>query len=630
MNSYLRISTWAVALVLVVLVLPAHAGSTNSFTYQGELRLADTPIAGAHDFRFQLFNAETGGNQQGSQIELSSVPVLDGVFTVSLDFGSSAFTSQPRWLEIQVRDSSVGGSYQTLSPRTRLTAVPFALASNFALARSVNTDSIEPGAVGAGQINTSQVQRRVADICTGGQAIAQINSDGSVACVSGGSGWSLTGNAGTNPANNFVGTTDAAPLVLRAGNQRLALFESVSTGQGPSANIIMGSPENFIGPGVRGATIGGGGAEDTSTTSRSANRVLSNWGTVAGGFGNTAGSDSAPQESLFPTVGGGWNNIAGRQYATVAGGFDNIARGSYSAIIGGDKNRVTEAHGVVAGGKDNQVHEIAGTVSGGNTNFATGQNSTVAGGSSNTASNRSSTVSGGELNCAGGSFSWAGGRRAKVRPGSGSGAPGPSPPPTGIPPGCIDIDEVSSLGGDQGTFVWADSQNQDFVSTGPNRFLVRAQGGFFFGAGGQPNIPAGRFINTSTDAHLTTGGAWTNSSSRYLKSDFESLDVSEVLAGVLELPISRWLYRDSPGEGQHMGPMAEDFYAIFGLGVDSSVISSVDASGVALAAIQGLNQQLEAENLALREHNARQDAELDAMREELAELRRLVEARYSP
>jgi hypothetical protein len=162
--------------------------------------------------------------------------------------------------------------------------------------------------------------------------------------------------------------------------------------------------------------------------------------------------------------------------------------------------------------------------------------------------------------------------------------------------------------GDRGTFVWADTQFADFVSSGSNQFLVRAGGGFGFNTN---VVPAGRLINTSTGAHLTSGGVWTNASSRTLKTAFESVDADDVLARLLALPLARWQYRESPVEGVHLGPVAEDFHAAFGLGADGQSISTVDANGVALAAIQGLNAKLEAENAALRADSEALRAELD-------------------
>ncbi len=96
-------------------------------------------------------------------------------------------------------------------------------------------------------------------------------------------------------------------------------------------------------------------------------------------------------------------------------------------------------------------------------------------------------------------------------------------------------------------------------------------------------------------AHVTTGGVWTNGSSRASKEAFERVDPEVVLAKVSALPIERWRYRGSD-EGTHLGPMAEDFHAAFGLGASDAYIATVDADGVALAAIQGLQQRLEREH----------------------------------
>lgn len=82
------------------------------------------------------------------------------------------------------------------------------------------------------------------------------------------------------------------------------------------------------------------------------------------------------------------------------------------------------------------------------------------------------------------------------------------------------------------------------------------------------------------------------------------MDSTEMLAKVVALPLARWNYKAAPGLN-HIGPVAQDFHTAFGLnGEDDKHIATVDADGVALAAIQGLNQKLEetrAENQLLRE-----------------------------
>jgi trimeric autotransporter adhesin len=99
------------------------------------------------------------------------------------------------------------------------------------------------------------------------------------------------------------------------------------------------------------------------------------------------------------------------------------------------------------------------------------------------------------------------------------------------------------------------------------------------------------------------------SSSRSYKTGFAAVDTLDVLARVVNLPITTWHYVDSV-EGLHMGPIAEDFKASFGLAGDGKSIATVDADGVALAAIQGLNQKLEAENTGLRKRLAALEAHL--------------------
>ena len=68
------------------------------------------------------------------------------------------------------------------------------------------------------------------------------------------------------------------------------------------------------------------------------------------------------------------------------------------------------------------------------------------------------------------------------------------------------------------------------------------------------------------------------------------MEGKQVLQKLFNVPIRTWSYRDQTPSIQHMGPLAEDFYAAFGLGEDEKYINTVDVEGVALAAIQGLYQ----------------------------------------
>jgi hypothetical protein len=115
-------------------------------------------------------------------------------------------------------------------------------------------------------------------------------------------------------------------------------------------------------------------------------------------------------------------------------------------------------------------------------------------------------------------------------------------------------------------------------------------------------------------ATLSTGGTWTNSSSKELKTDFQELDGRQVLDRLSELPVMQWRYKAEDVNTMHYGPMAEDFSAAFGLGESDAAISTVDADGVALAAIQGLYELVK-----------EQQELLDSQQTEIERLREIVE-----
>ncbi len=97
----------------------------TAFTYQGRLLDANDTAEGEYDFQFKLFDAPNGGVQQGSTIDINNVDVIDGYFTVELDFGASVFDGNDRWLQIGVRQ--VANPFTILSPRQEVTPTPYAL-----------------------------------------------------------------------------------------------------------------------------------------------------------------------------------------------------------------------------------------------------------------------------------------------------------------------------------------------------------------------------------------------------------------------------------------------------------------------------------------------------------------------
>jgi hypothetical protein len=91
---------------------------------------------------------------------------------------------------------------------------------------------------------------------------------------------------------------------------------------------------------------------------------------------------------------------------------------------------------------------------------------------------------------------------------------------------------------------------------------------------------------------LQGSGSWSSLSDRAAKTNLIPADVGQILEQLVDLPISTWSYLGQDPSVQHLGPVAQDFSAAFGLGEDDRHISGVDADGVALAAIQGLFQRV--------------------------------------
>ena len=148
--------------------------------------------------------------------------------------------------------------------------------------------------------------------------------------------------------------------------------------------------------------------------------------------------------------------------------------------------------------------------------------------------------------------------------------------------------------------------------------------GFSGGALGVMNGGA-HAVLTWTNAGVLINGGFAFSSDRNLKGRFAPLNPQDVLARVAALPVTSWVYTNNVG-ARHIGPMAQDFHAAFQMnGDDDKHINVGDETGVALAAIQGLNQKLEADSQSseakiqkLEAENTKLKARLDRLEQLLA------------
>jgi trimeric autotransporter adhesin len=647
-------------------VLAAPAGS--GFTYQGKLTNSGAPVNGTCALSFGLWDADTLGNFLNSNT-LSTVPISAGLFTVQLDYGAGPFAGQARWIETAVKCAG-DANYVVLTPRTQLTAAPYALYSlnNWAL----NGNS---GTGGAGFIGTTD--NTALTIGVYGQAALRIyphepQSPNIAGGYSGNTvaadmyGQTIAGGGAffyENRVQNTFGTVgggrgnhaDAYGSTIAGGidNQATNDYATVAGGlhnyaTGSSAGIgggfynVASGYVAYIGggdlniAGVQNATIGGGYSNEITGGQLIANVTIGGGvfnkasgfaATIAGGHGNQATTEWAS------IGGGGFNNASGARSSTVSGGEYNIANGTGSTIGGGGwtgsassgnqalatastisggygnlisadggsgtvgggaQNQISALAGTnlnlatIAGGYNNKVMLGGGTVGGGNTNTTSGFDATVGGGNGNTASGAAATVPGGNSNLAQGNFSLAAGYRAKAF--------------------------------NNGCFAWADSRDFDFGCLADNAFAARATGGVFF-----VTAVNGTGAATAGVQVAAGGSAWSVLSDRDSKANFASVDARWVVEKLAMIPISTWNYRTQDAAVRHIGPMAQDFAAAFNVGEDERHITTVDADGVSLAAIQGLYQIVQEKDRRIGEL----EAELKAQNIALNVMLKDFEARLS-
>ena len=457
--------------------------------------------------------------------------------------------------------------------------------------------------------------------------------------------YGVIGGGGNNQAGDKdADTTDATYATVAGGqsNQATAAFATVAGGYGNQA----GGHASFVGAGLDNVTVN----DQSVVAGGRNNKALGARSTVAGGDGNEAqgfafvgGGDSNLARQLFATVAGGCSNLADGQYSTISGGYNNLALADYATIAGGgcvtpgDQrtcNRVTDRFGVIGGGGANEVGNANAistdapyaTVSGGLSNVASEQYSAVGGGFDNEATDDGAVVAGGVGNhalglnavVAGGNDNYARGERAAVGGGRLNEANGGF---ATIPGGYGNVASglysfaagYQAKANNPGCFVWADNSTLTPVLCGNDyRWVARASGGVYFYT--TPGMTAGVRVPAG-------GGAWSSISDRNVKENFTPAGAADILARVATLSVSTWNYKTQTAEIRHIGPTAQDFYAAFGLGEDEQFISTVDADGVALAAIQGLYQLAQEQGAQINQlqaDNARLEAQLAAQQEQIA------------
>ena len=442
--------------------------------------------------------------------------------------------------------------------------------------------------------------------------------------------------------------------------------------EGLPCNVFNGFSGNQESPGVVGATIGGGGQVafpnmvqgDFGVIGGGKDNLSRNLSVIAGGFSNAASGlrafigggahNEASRDGAV--VGGGYANLASQSYTVIGGGTANVANGSMAVVGGGSGNLANGRHATVAGGTHNLVESAYAVIGGGSYNQATGGTSTVAGGTRNQAlgigsaigggaGNRAdglqSTVSGGLGNRVSDNYSLVPGGRGNL---AGNANDDPEDAGYATVGGGLDNRAEGAFSvvaggyanrasgdfsytagshalveaGHPGVILFANSSDYTFTSIAPDEFAVRASGGVrFITALDESGLPlAGVRLGAGS-------GTWESLSDRDTKAAIFPVDGRQVLDALLRLPISTWRYIGQAGSIRHLGPMAQDFFALFGLGQDQRYIGALDADGVALAAIQGVYQLVQEKDTliaALQVENAWQGEQLADLEARLAAL----------
>jgi hypothetical protein len=133
-------------------------------------------------------------------------------------------------------------------------------------------------------------------------------------------------------------------------------------------------------------------------------------------------------------------------------------------------------------------------------------------------------------------------------------------------------------------------------------------------------------INGNLAVHndITAGGTVTWSSDRNIKENFEPVNHHDVLAKVADMEITKWNYIRDEDDTTHIGPMAQDFYAAFGVGKNEKTISSTDVNGVAIASIKALKEQLDDKDAKIGELETKLE-KMEDLEQKLEKMEALLE-----
>jgi hypothetical protein len=573
----------------------------TAFTYQGRLTDNGAPATGSYDMQFTLFDDPTNGTVYGVTT-VTDVVASNGLFTVTLDFGPGAFDGQECWMEIRLRAAGSLDSLLPLTPRQPITATPYALMALHVPGLAINGGNLGVGiSPPAARLHVNG-DIRVADDADlyGLDALYGYNdlrlygdTNGAVADVFIAAGGNV--GFGTHSPMSRLAVAQAGQLSnigllsFAELDQEVFTFRGDFAGSGPAGNALRLS--SLWNPFVM--TWHGDGRVGIGTTNPSSALHVN---------GDIRVADDADLHGLDALY--GYNDL--RLYGDTNGGPDvyvaadgRVGVGTASPLdarldLEGDL-RLNDYEIYLRGGSDRN-HGLgwygnSGTFAGFNVDgpilYGYG------GGGLGTTVNVTNVV-----------LTW----RANGNVGIGTVNPGSK----------LSVANAGQIDG-AGLLSFAESTQEVFTFRGDFAGGGAAGDALRLSSLWNPNVMIWRgdgsvgIGTTNPQSRLDVNGEITTvainiTSDRCAKEQFTGIDAQAILKKVAQLKISEWQYKDHPGS-RHIGPMAQDFYAAFQCGPDERHIATVDADGVALAAIQGLYERL-----------LEREAELNALQKRVAEL----------
>jgi hypothetical protein len=539
---------------------------------------------------------------------------------------------------------AVGGGYENVTSNSAYATVS---GGN----RNLATNSYST--VGGGQQNSA-----IGNGSTVGGGSGNIASD-SDTTVAGGSG---------NAASNFWSTVGGGLLNIAGGGSSTIAGGEENTNNSDSATIGGGS-QNDIDSGAFGSVIGGGDSNNIQTNASGStiggggnNTIQTNayTSTISGGSGNTIWTNST-----FATIAGGIGNniLSNSTYSAIVGGFLNTAAGPGSTVAGGYQNIAFGSGSFAAGYEAQATNSGAFVWSDSSLNPPFGSTTTnqfnvrafggvrfVTGGAGMTVDGLPVTTTNALSNVAflkgnqtfTGQNTFSGTVVANtIAPASTLTVAGDISLSGGAAYHNISMGGGNSIGYLYGAFNYG---NQDGIQLGYNFYADSAGNGHVIhGDGGTSRIIAGYgeikmevgnpgfapnslMLLVNNSGVCVANGTVSSCSDRNVKQDVAPVSPAQILDRVLTLPVSEWSYKCDTAT-RHIGPMAQDFYSAFNVGQDEKHITSIDEGGVALAAIQGLNEKVEEKDAKIRDQESKiqnQSAELADLKQRLLALENII------